>query len=264
MRECVFTETFDAITAVAISPSGQYWAAGSRRGEVRVWREDGQTLHLAWQAHTDAVWALAFSPDERTLASGSLDGSVKLWEVESGIALWSGWQTKGIDCLAFAPDGDVLASGGHDATLRLWDAKLGTPLQDVPHPGPVTRWPGARMDACSPVATSRAPFGCGRSRPAGRATCVEILAGHSSWVRGLAFAPDGTSLASASWDGSVKLWEVGEGGRLRLRQTLVGHTEQVHCVAWSPDGATLASGSYDRTIRLWEAKRDARGGALGP
>src|SRR5262249_38990998 len=70
MRESVWTSTFDAIWAVAISRSGQYWAAGSKRGEVRVWREAGQTLHLAWQAHTDMVWTLAFSPDERRLASG--------------------------------------------------------------------------------------------------------------------------------------------------------------------------------------------------
>ena len=105
MRECVFTQTFDAIIAVAISRSGQYWATGSKRGEVRVWREAGQTLHLAWQAHTDMVWTLAFSPDEHMLASGSLDGSVKLWNVESRALLWSGWYIKGISCLAFAPDG---------------------------------------------------------------------------------------------------------------------------------------------------------------
>src|SRR5260370_37023540 len=137
MRECVLTETFDAIGAVAISRCGQYWAAGSMRGEVRVWREAGQTLHLVWQAHTDIVTALAFSPDERTLATGSWDGALKLWDVESRALLWSGWQTKGPTCLAFAPAGRLLATGGLEVTVRLWDAKLRTPLQDVPHPGAV-------------------------------------------------------------------------------------------------------------------------------
>src|SRR2546421_3385175 len=95
MRESVWTSTFDAIWAVAISRSGQYWAAGSKRGEVRVWEAGGKTLHLVWQAHTDMVWTLAFSPDERRLASESLDNSVKLWDVASGTLLWSGWHTKG-------------------------------------------------------------------------------------------------------------------------------------------------------------------------
>src|SRR5215469_819642 len=122
MRECVFTEPFDAITAVAISRGGQYWAAVSRRGEVRVWREEGKLLHLAWQAHTDMTFAFAWSPDEHTLASGSVDGSLKLWDVESGALRWSGWHTQGTTCLAFSPDGTLLASGGLDATVRLWEA----------------------------------------------------------------------------------------------------------------------------------------------
>src|SRR2546430_14981523 len=96
MRECVLSETLDAITAVAISRSGQYWAALSRRGEVRVWREEGKLLHLAWQAHNDTTYAFALSPDEHTLASGGLGGSVKLWEVGSGALLWSRRRTQGI------------------------------------------------------------------------------------------------------------------------------------------------------------------------
>src|SRR5206468_1694867 len=124
MRECVFTEAFDAITAMTISRSGQYWAAISRRGEVRVWREEGKLLHLAWQAHTDTTYAFALSPGEHTLASGSMDGSVKLWEVERGALLWSSWHTQGTTCLAFSPDGRLLASGGLDATVRLWEASL--------------------------------------------------------------------------------------------------------------------------------------------
>src|SRR2546421_3542723 len=137
MRESVWTSTFDAIWAVAISRSGQYWAAGSKRGEVRVWEAGGKTLHLVWQAHTDMVWTLAFSPDERRLASESLDNSVKLWDVASGTLLWSGWHTKGTTCLAFSPNGGLLASGGLDATVRLWDPQRGTSLEDLPHPDPV-------------------------------------------------------------------------------------------------------------------------------
>src|SRR6266566_8736710 len=60
LQETVFTEAFDPPWAVAISSNGQYWAAGSRRGEVRVWHEGGQSLHLVWQAHTDNTYALAF------------------------------------------------------------------------------------------------------------------------------------------------------------------------------------------------------------
>jgi WD40 repeat protein len=255
LQECVFTETFDAIIAVVTSLTGQYWAAGSKRGEVRVWREGGQILHLAWQAHTDQTYGLAFSPDERMLASGSLDGSVKLWDVETGTLLWSGWQTQGTAWLAFAPDGSLLASGGHEGTVRLWDAKLGTTLQELPHPGTVfsLAWsPDGHLLASGDVAGTIRLWEIWPSR---LATCVEILAGHSSWVPGLAFAPDGNSLASASWDGTVKLWELGEAGRLRLGQTLVGHTDGVRCVAWSPDGGTLASGSVDHTIRLWDIQQ---------
>ena len=255
LEECVLTEAFDAIWAVAISQSGQYWAAAGRRGEVRLWRGAGQRLHRVWQAHTDIATTLAFSPDERLLASGSADGSVRLWDVESGAMLWSGGQASTILCVAFASDGGLLASGGLDATVRLWDPKLGTLLEALPHPGPVSAlaWsPDGHLLATGDDAGTIRLWEIGPGRPA---TCVESLVGHSSWVWGLAFAPDESLLASASWDGSVKLWELGEAGRLRLRQRLLGHTQQVQPVAWSPDGGTLASGSFDHTIRLWEASQ---------
>ncbi len=254
LEESVFTENFDAIWAVAISQSGQYWAAAGRRGEVRLWRGASQTLHRVWQAHTDIATVLAFSSEERLLASGSTDGSVKLWDVESGAALWSGEPASTILCVAFACDGGLLASGGLDATVRLWDPKLGTLLEAVSHPGPVSAlaWsPDGHLLATGDDAGTIRLWEIEPSRPA---TCVESLVGHSSWVWGLAFAPDSSRLASASWDGNVKLWELGEADNLRLRQTLVGHTQQVQPVAWSPDGGTLASGSWDHTIRLWDGK----------
>jgi WD40 repeat protein/transcriptional regulator with XRE-family HTH domain len=251
LQECVLTQSFDAITAVAVSPSGQYWAAASRRGEVRLWREEGRRLQSVWHAHTDVVLSLDFSPDEHLLASGSYDGSLKLWDVESGALLWSSWQTEGIRCLAFARDGSLLASGGLDATIRLWDPKSGTLFEEVLHPGPVyaLAWsPNGHLLASSGFADTIRLWEIGHSEPA---TCVQTLSGHSSWVRGLTFAPDGRTLASASSDGTVKLWEVSSG---RSLETLVGHRQRVDCVVWSPDGRTLASSGMDRTIWLWDVQ----------
>ena len=93
-------------------PHGKFWAAGSWRGDVRVWHEGGQRLHLVWQAHTENTFTLAFSPDERTLATGSWDGTVKLWDLQSGALLWTAWHPGPIYSVAFAPDGRTLASGG--------------------------------------------------------------------------------------------------------------------------------------------------------
>ncbi len=255
LRDTTFTQAFDASWAVAISSNGTYWAAGSRRGEVRVWREAGQMLHLAWQAHTGEVPALAFSPDGRTLASGSWDGIVKLWDLERGALLWTSSQTNSIQSLAFAPDGRTLASGGLDAVVRLWDAQLGTNLQTLSgHSGPVYAL------AWSPDGSLLASGGFDggirlwEMQGAQPGTGVRILAGHTDWVKGLAFAPDGRTLTSGSFDRTVKLWDVASGG---LRETLAGHTNRVGAVAWSPDGRILASCSLDQTIWLWDVERSS-------
>ena len=116
---------------VAVSSTGQHWAAATRQGKVRAWQAAGQTLHRVWQAHISGITSLVFSPDGQMLASGGWDNAAKLWDITSGTLLWECGPTGGINCMAFSPDGNLLVTGGNDTLIRFWDTQSGTMMQTL-------------------------------------------------------------------------------------------------------------------------------------
>ena len=78
---------------------------------------------------------------------------------------------------------------------------------------------------------------------------LRTLVGHSSVVNGVAVSPDGRRVVSASYDQTLKVWDLETGQELR---TLAGHSDSVNAVAVCPDGRRAVSASDDKTLKVWD------------
>lgn len=88
-----------------------------------------------------------------------------------------------------------------------------------------------------------------------------VLWGHTREVTTVAFSPDGSKLASGSYDGTVIIWDVDRG--IQIGSPLWGHRHCISSVAFSHDSKRIASGAYDKTVRMWDVEMGtAIGGPL--
>jgi hypothetical protein len=152
-----------------------------------------------------------------------------------------------VSALAFRGDGRILAVGTHGLVV-LWDLVDGRPacvLCNVP--GPVHALAFSR-DGKRLAVGAGLPARTGSVRvyavPGG--TLVHDFAGHGDVVFGLAFRPDGAQLASASFDQTVRFWDL---ARNRTAGVFRGHSDFVYDVAYDRDGKTLLSVGKDRAIK---------------
>jgi hypothetical protein len=83
--------------------------------------------------------------------------------------------------------------------------------------------------------------------------------GHNQLVTDVAFSPDGRLIASASWDGEIKLWGVETGREIR---TLSGHTSGVESIRFTASGKQLLSAGWDGTLRVWDVETGIESAAL--
>ncbi len=156
--------------------------------------------------------------------------------------------------IIFSPDGNrIMFSYRLNETTLLWDLSAGAaeqPLSISP-----TDWLTVFHPNGEWILTNRpdGTIAVWDVSPRGNRE-VLTLAGHQGQVEGVAYSPDGATLATSGWDGTARIWDARNGD---LLATLEGHSGIVWNVAFSPDGATLATAGADNTTRVWDAETGA-------
>jgi WD40 repeat protein len=200
------------VFALAFSADGTVLATADHVNRVMLWEASGKRRSVVPNGQAWPAYALAFAPDGRTLAGGGYDTAVRLWDAtmgaERGILRV---RVPGVGALAFSPDGRVLASGDYrDGVVTLWDVAARTEraiLETIGDKDSLNEVaalafaPDGRMLA---VATDRAV----QLWDVETARLLARLEGHEGKVKCLAYSPDGTRLASGSYDRTVRLWDV--------------------------------------------------------
>jgi WD40 repeat protein len=214
-----FSEPKDVVYSLAFSPDGRWLAAGGAESLVHLWSVTEKKHVTSLKEHTDWIDKVTFSPDGKFLATAGEDRTAFVWEVGTWKRLARLEEKDPIHGAAFSPDGQFLLlalAGASDQTLRLRkraDGELARATDlgaavpaDVLWVPPTNRIVVPCRDAAIKIFDG------------GNGNLVANLVGHAGWVDRVAVSPDGARLASASSDGTVKLWSVAEG---RLLATLV-------------------------------------------
>jgi len=237
------------VLTIALSPNGETVASGNRGGMVKLWNIETRKVIARWTGHTEDVWSVCWSGDGGRVVSGSYDGTARIWDVESGETVLGPITTghQPTDAVAFSPDASILATGGSEQDgIKIWDARTGKLLSTLEQDSEV--W---SLVWTSDQKKLLAGHSNGSITIFNTATWqqIAILENHTDAVFALSLFQNDCLLASASFDKTVRLWNLDTNLPVA---TPLQHQHSVFHTAFSADGRFLATACMDNNAYVWD------------
>ncbi|MHC5112180.1 MAG: protein kinase domain-containing protein [Planctomycetota bacterium] len=245
----------ERVTDVEFSPDGtEIAAAASYSGIVQFWDVDSLEEPFAQIREPNRVECIAYSPDGTLIATGAFqdtathDSTIRIYDRASGAILHElDTGTSRVCSIAFSPDGNQIGAATHDGRVFIWSYQLesaelvfiqekGAPAYEFVFMGNGSKVLSGGYDRDLNV------FDAESAEP------LNSFMGHRKPITGIAVSHDDTLVATASMDGTVKIWEFTHRPPHKI---LTDHEFGVGRIAFSTDGAFLVSTSADPAMGVW-------------
>jgi WD40 repeat protein len=237
--------------SMAVSNNDRWLACGTPTSGIQLFNlNNPNSPPKLLEGHKGWVDALAFTPDSKKLFSASTDNSIIYWDLIAGTnTTFVNYDSK-INSICVSPDGKFLAGGSVNGKVIVWNlaSNKSTVLYESDNSIQVLKYNRTG---------SRIIFG-NKTGTLGiinlRTNKIYTIKAHTARITDIALSPDNTLLATASYDGTIKIWNA---NNLNIRPVEIrAHEAWAHSLAFDRNGRYLVSGDTQDRIFVWASRTD--------